>query len=75
MLRQPLTLGLPSQRDLTVSRESIEGALQQRLSVDHDRARQLLDQVGRALSTSISAGEIAALERQLPLDMRGIIAA
>jgi uncharacterized protein (DUF2267 family) len=45
-----------------------------RLSVDPDRAEELVRQVGRALAQSISAGEIADVSAQLPPDMKRVFA-
>jgi CBS domain-containing protein/uncharacterized protein (DUF2267 family) len=57
-------------REITLG--MIEHAVMRRLSVDQDRAAEIVRLVGRALAQSISAGEIADVSAQLPPDMKRI---
>jgi uncharacterized protein (DUF2267 family) len=60
--------------DREITRSTIEHAVMRRLSVDPDRAEEIVRHVGRALAQSISAGEIADVSAQLPRDMKGVFA-
>lgn len=73
-LQQVLIPRLPAEPDPGVNRQSLERDLQRQLLIGPDLAAQLLDQIGRALQASISAGEISDFTSQLPADMKGILA-
>jgi CBS domain-containing protein/uncharacterized protein (DUF2267 family) len=73
-LRRAAAAELPSEPDLGVTRAFIERALARRLAIEHGQSKHLLDQVGRALRASISAGEIDDFVSQLPADMKTILA-
>jgi len=74
-LRLAVTPQLRSEPDLGVSRCALERDLERRLAIDTRRSAQLLEQVGRALGTSISRGEIEDFRSQLPADMKDILTA
>jgi CBS domain-containing protein/uncharacterized protein (DUF2267 family) len=56
--------------DLRVSRAGMEKSIAYLLSVEAERAAQIVGQVAQALEQSISAGEIADVRAQLPADLR-----
>jgi CBS domain-containing protein/uncharacterized protein (DUF2267 family) len=56
--------------DLQVSRAGMAKSIAYLLSVDAERATQIVAQVAQALEQSISAGEIADVRAQLPADLR-----
>lgn len=59
--------------DRGVTRESIDGEMQQRLGVDHAEARELVSRIGAALSRLVSPGELEDVRGQLPEAMRSIL--
>lgn len=61
--------------DLHVSRAGMERSIAYLLSVDAQRAAQIVGQVAQALEQSISAGEIADVRAQLPADLRELFVA
>ena len=63
---------LPPGPDKTVSRQTIEGDLVERLQVIPARAEQLMAAVGTTIAESVSAGQIQEVRNQLPGDLRGI---
>jgi uncharacterized protein (DUF2267 family) len=56
--------------DLHVTRAGMERSIAYLLSVDSQRAEQIVGQVAQALEQGISAGEIADVRAQLPADLR-----
>jgi len=61
--------------DLHVTRVGLEHAIAYLLSVDAERAAQIVARVAEALKQSISAGEIADVRVQLPADLRELFGA
>jgi uncharacterized protein (DUF2267 family) len=60
--------------DLQVTRAGMQSSIAYLLSVDAERAAQIVSQVARALEQSISAGEIANMRAQLPPELRELFA-
>lgn len=60
--------------DLQVTRAGMEDTVAYLLSVDAERAAQIVRQVARALEQSVSAGEMAGVVAQLPADLRELFA-
>lgn len=71
-LLQPKLYGLPPGPDKTITRESIETDLVQRLDVEPSRAAKLLVAVGATIAQSVSSGQIKDVQRQLPEELRGV---
>jgi len=63
---------LPLGPDKTVSRQTIEADLVERLQVIPARAEQLMAAVGATIAESVSTGQIQEVRNQLPGDLRGI---
>jgi CBS domain-containing protein/uncharacterized protein (DUF2267 family) len=61
--------------DLQVTRDGMENTIAYLLSVAPERAEQIVRQVARAIEQSISAGEIADVRAQLPLELRELFSA
>jgi CBS domain-containing protein/uncharacterized protein (DUF2267 family) len=69
MLRERLAdVTVGPDRNITLG--ELEGALEARLNVDHERAAEIVRQIGRALEETISAGEIEDIQAQLPAEMK-----
>lgn len=60
--------------DKTVTRESMETALVERLNVDRTRAGKLLDAIGATIAQNVSEGQMQDVRRQLPETLRGMFA-
>lgn len=73
-LLKPKLLSLPPGPDKTITRESIEEELVQRLGVDKKRVAEILAAIGTSISQSVSSGQIEDVQSQLPEDMRSIFA-
>jgi uncharacterized protein (DUF2267 family)/predicted transcriptional regulator len=71
-LREQL-LDLPAGPDYDVTRSSIEEEMARRLDLDPDTAAALVRQVGVALESVISHGELEQVRGQLPREMKSIL--
>ena len=71
LMRERLA-NLPKGPDRSVSRDSLRAGLSSRLHVDAESASNILDQVGKVLEQSLSAGEVADLRGQLPPELKGL---
>lgn len=71
-LREQL-LDLPAGPDYDVTRASIEDEMARRLDLDPDTASALVRQVGVALESVISHGELEQVRGQLPREMKNIL--
>jgi CBS domain-containing protein/uncharacterized protein (DUF2267 family) len=69
MLRERLA-DVTAGPDRNITLGELEGALEARLNVDHERAAEIVRQIGRALEETISAGEIEDVQAQLPAEMK-----
>lgn len=72
-LREHVVASVPSGPDFSVSRGSIERALEASLDIGEARARTVLTEVGHALAHAISAGELEDFRGTLPADMKDIL--
>ncbi|HVZ32541.1 MAG TPA: DUF2267 domain-containing protein, partial [Polyangiaceae bacterium] len=61
--------------ELAVTRGDMERAIAYLLSVNDDRAAQIVRQVAHVLEQSMSAGEIADVRAHLPADLRELFSA
>lgn len=59
--------------DLSITRSKIERAVALRLSVDRERASEIVRRVGRVLVQSVSDGEIEDVRGQLPSDLKELL--
>jgi uncharacterized protein (DUF2267 family) len=66
-------LDLPAGPDKNISLETIRADLAARLDIELDAAAKLLTDVGLALRTLLSRGEVAHVLAQLPRDMQDIL--
>jgi CBS domain-containing protein/uncharacterized protein (DUF2267 family) len=73
LVRERVVATVPAGPDRRVTRELLEQELLERLRVGAERTGELLEQVGRALEHSISAGEIDDVRSQLPTEMKSIL--
>lgn len=71
-LLKPTLSALPPGPDKTVSRQTIETDLVERLQVVPTRAAQLMAAVGTTIAESVSIGQIQEVRNQLPGELRGI---
>lgn len=71
---QPTLRVLPPGPDKSISRQSIETELRERLGTDRDHAWQVLTVVGDIVAQSVSPGQIEDVHGQLPDGLRGIFA-
>jgi len=72
-LREYAQAHVPSGPDRSVTRESIEAELDRQLELGPERAAEVLVQTVRALETSIDAGELRELNRQLPRELKHLL--
>ncbi len=61
---------LPPGPDTLITREMIESELMQRFDVDPDRAAELLSVIGTGILESVSPGQAASVQGQLPQELR-----
>jgi uncharacterized protein (DUF2267 family) len=73
LVRERIVATVPAGPDRRITRALLERELRERLLVGAERTSELLEQVGRALEHSISAGEINDVRSQLPTEMRSIL--
>jgi len=73
LLAERLEAEVEDASDPNVTRHRLEQAIALRLSVDAQHAAQLARAVGGALVQTITAGEIAHLQSQLPPDMQELL--
>lgn len=73
-LLQPALRALPPGPDKLITGETLETELRQRLNVDSDRAAQLVNVVGTAISEAVSPGQIQDVQGQLPANLRHLLA-
>lgn len=69
---KPTLSALPPGPDKTISRQTIETDLVERLQVVPARAEQLMVAVGTTIAESVSTGQIQEVRNQLPGELRGI---
>lgn len=65
---------LPPGPDRSVTRETIEAELAERLGIDRAAAAPLLAAVARVIARSISAGEAEHVRSQLPSELQSVLA-
>lgn len=73
-LLQPTLRALPPGPDKTISRQTIEDELSERLGTDRSRMWQVLVSVGNVVAQTVSPGQIEDVHGQLPDGLRGIFA-
>lgn len=73
-LLQPGLRGLPPGPDKSITRESIELELAERLALDRARVGHLLAAVGGTLAQWVSPGQMEDVRGQLPQEFRGVFA-
>jgi CBS-domain-containing membrane protein len=71
-LLQPTLRALPPGPDKTITRQTIEAELSERLGTDQSHTWQILVVVGDIVAQSVSTGQIDDVHGQLPDGLRGI---
>jgi uncharacterized protein (DUF2267 family)/predicted transcriptional regulator len=71
-LLQPTLRALPPGPDKTITRQTIETELSERLDTDQSHTWQILVVVGDIVAQSVSTGQIDDVHGQLPIGLRGI---
>ena len=71
-LLHPALRALPPGPDKSITRQSMEAELAQRLDVDPSRAGKLLAAVCRTIARAISRGQAEDVHNQLPADIREV---
>lgn len=71
LIQPPLRELLPGP-DKSITRQTIEMELRERLDVDSSRATNILEAVGTIIAQSVSPGQIQDVRDQLPEDLRSI---
>lgn len=69
---QPALYDLLPGPDKLITKETIETELSRRLSVERERAAQLLASVGSLIAQSVSAGQMSDVRGQLPEELRSV---
>jgi uncharacterized protein (DUF2267 family)/predicted transcriptional regulator len=71
-LLQPTLRALPPGPDKTITRQTIETELSERLDTDQSHTWQILVVVGDIVAQSVSTGQIDDVHGQLPIGLRGV---
>jgi uncharacterized protein (DUF2267 family)/CBS-domain-containing membrane protein len=71
-LLQPALRALPAGADKTITRQTIEEELSERLGSDRDHTWQIMVAVGDVVAQTVSPGQIDDVHGQLPDGLRGI---
>lgn len=74
LLHAPLK-AIPPGPDRSVTRDSIEAELAERLNVDAKRAGQVLVAIASTISATVSPGEMEHVRRQLPAELQDVLSA